>query len=173
MSERSLMTMEQTDERDFASSEKSSAMVITLPVTRLLKWLAGAVLIVAAVVAGFRLSAGPVGLDALLAPRSEAGTGTAFVELPEVIVNLHPESRSRHLKIAVTVAVPPEQRDRLARQEPQLMNAMQAFLRGLDDTDLQGSAGLFRLRDELRRRLQLVAADVTVTDVLLRNLLTQ
>ncbi|WP_244439559.1 flagellar basal body-associated FliL family protein [Azospirillum baldaniorum] len=56
---------------------------------------------------------------------------------------------------------------------PHLVNAQQEFLRNIDQHDLRGSAGLLRLREELRRRFNLILGPDTVSDVLLRSLLTQ
>lgn len=173
MSDRLLAQVNQSDHGDFARSRVASATIVILPVGRLARGLLAAALILSAAVAGFRLSAGPDSVDALFLGSGEAEAETAFVDLPEVIVNLHPESRSRYLKIALTLEVPAGQRARALAAEPQMMNAMQEFLRGLDDEDLSGSAGLSRLREELARRLRLVSGDVDVADVLLRNLLTQ
>ncbi|HEV7371666.1 flagellar basal body-associated FliL family protein [Arenibaculum sp.] len=173
MSERLLVATSRDGGGDFISPKIASAMVVVLPVGRLARGLLAAVMVLAAAAGGFRLAAGPGALGALLPERGEARVETAFLDLPEVIVNLHPEARSRYLKIALTLEVPAGQRARAQALEPQMMNAVQEFLRGLDDEDLGGSADLSRLRDELARRLRLVSGDVEVADVLLRNLLTQ
>lgn len=136
-------------------------------------WILAGLVVTAAALAGYRLSAGPEALERLSGESRAEPAGMSFIELPEVIVNLHAASHSRFLKIAVTLAVEPDLRLPVERMQPQVMNAMQEFLRGLDDRDLEGSAGLFRLRTELRRRLDLVLGDGVVADVLLRNILTQ
>jgi flagellar FliL protein len=173
MSDRLLVQESQNGDDHLIHPKITSAAVVILPVGRLARSALAAVLILSAAAAGFRLSAGPDSVDMLFSGGDETEAGTVFVDLPEVIVNLHPESRSRFLKIALTLEVPAGQRARALAAEPQMMNAVQEFLRGLDDEDLSGSASLSRLREELARRLRLVSGDVDVTDVLLRNLLTQ
>ncbi|WP_207477309.1 flagellar basal body-associated FliL family protein [Arenibaculum pallidiluteum] len=152
---------------------RAGRVLLALPLRRLVLAFVGTGLVVGAAVAGFRLSAGEGGLDRLLAPRTESAAVHAYVELPDMIVNLHPASRSRHLKIGITLATTEERRALLTQDQPKVVSALQEYLRGLDDTDMQGSAGLFRLRVEMRRRLALLLGENAVADVLIRSFLTQ
>lgn len=173
MSDRSLEPVVTVAGRTFDASKLSSATVFIIPLARLAAWIAALLVVLASAVGGYRLSAGPGALERVFADSPAGPVEMSFVDLPEVIVNLHAASHSRFLKIAVTLAVEPERRLSVEGMQPQIMNAMQEFLRGLDDRDLEGSAGLFRLRTELHRRLDLVLGEAVVTDVLLRNILTQ
>jgi flagellar FliL protein len=173
MSDRSSAPVVTISGRAFDVSRLPSATVFVIPLARLAGWLIALLVVVASGVAGYRLSAGPEALERVFGDAPAGPVDLSFVDLPEVIVNLHAASHSRYLKIAVTLAVEPERRLPVERMQPQIMNALQEFLRGLDDRDLEGSAGLFRLRTELHRRLDLVLGEAVVADVLLRNILTQ
>lgn len=173
MNDRSSAPVVTISGREFDVSRLASAKIFVIPLAKVATWLAAVLLVTASAVAGYRLSAGPDAFERLFGEGGAKPAELSFVDLPEVIVNLHSASHSRYLKIAVTLAVAPERRLPVERMQPQVMNALQEFLRGLDDRDLEGSAGLFRLRTELHRRLDLVLGEAVVADVLLRNILTQ
>ena len=50
---------------------------------------------------------------------------------------------------------------------------VQAFLRELRIEDLEGAAGMYRLREELLRRVSVTAAPAVVRNVLFREMLIQ
>jgi len=158
--------------------------VLVLPLARLL--LGGAALgaVVAAGIGGYWLSAGTERLERLWSPATPAEElAQNVIDLPEMIVNLRPNSPSRFLKIGLSLAVAPAERARVDKAMPQLVDALQEFLRNIDQDDLEGSTGLHRLRTEIKRRFNLIAAAPNsqpsnsnrdaVADVLLRSLLTQ
>lgn len=148
-------------------------VILVVPLARLAMAVAALALVGGAGLAGYWAAAGREGVDRLFtAPPPQAPT-PYFHDLPDVIVNLHPDMASRYLKIGVTIASDAESRARVERATPALMNALQEFLRNLDQRDLQGSAGLHRLRGELRRRFALIVGEDAVGDVLLRSVLTQ
>ena len=53
------------------------------------------------------------------------------------------------------------------------MDVFQTYLRELRPTDLSGSAGLFRLKEELTRRVNLAIAPNQVNAVLFKEILIQ
>jgi len=56
---------------------------------------------------------------------------------------------------------------------PRLMDAFQTYLRELRPTDLEGSAGLYRLKEELTRRVNASIAPNRVTAVLFKEIVIQ
>ena len=56
---------------------------------------------------------------------------------------------------------------------PRVMDAFQTYLRELRPEDLRGSAGLYRLREELLARVNTSAQPAKVTDVLFKEMLVQ
>ena len=61
----------------------------------------------------------------------------------------------------------------LQTESPRLNDMLQTFLRELRPEDLAGSAGSFQLRQEILRRVNLVAAPEEVDAVLIEEMLIQ
>lgn len=99
-----------------------------------------------------------------------------FVDLPDVLVNLANAGgdSTRYLKVKVTLEVPDQA---LAQQiqplMPRVMDAFQTYLRELRPTDLDGSAGLFRLKEELTRRVNTAVAPSRINAVLFKEIVIQ
>ena len=100
----------------------------------------------------------------------------AFVDLPEVLVNLSSagSDRTQYLKIKVVL----ELSDQALMQQiqpvmPRLMDTFQTYLRELRPTDLDGSAGLYRLKEELTRRVNASIAPNKVNAVLFKEIVVQ
>ena len=53
------------------------------------------------------------------------------------------------------------------------MDAFQTFLREMRPSDLEGSAGLYRLRDELTRRVNLAVSPNKINAVLFKEIIVQ
>ena len=56
---------------------------------------------------------------------------------------------------------------------PRVLDGFQLYLRALTLDDVQGATGMQRLKEELTARVNLAVAPVTVTDVLLKEMLVQ
>ncbi|HBC08988.1 flagellar basal body-associated FliL family protein [Thalassospiraceae bacterium LMO-SO8] len=98
-----------------------------------------------------------------------------FHDLPEVLVNLNTAGRkSQFLKMKVSLEVASEQ-DKLIIDavKDRVMDNFQVYLRELRIEDLQGSAGMYRLREELLRRVRAATAPAQVKDVLFKEMLVQ
>ena len=99
-----------------------------------------------------------------------------FVDLPDVLVNLaHSNTdRTQYLKIKIVLEVPDQA---LATQiqplMPRVMDTFQTYLRELRTSDLEGSAGLYRLREELTRRVNNAVAPGRVNAVLFKEIIIQ
>lgn len=99
-----------------------------------------------------------------------------FVDLPDVLVNLANTGgdRTQYLKVKATLEVPDQA---LAQQikplMPRVMDAFQTYLRELRPTDLDGSAGLYRLKEELTRRVNAAIAPGRVNAVLFKEIIVQ
>ncbi len=126
-------------------------------------------------------------LDPLLgggdeAAQSEDGSGTtepegpvAFTDLPEILVNLNTTGRkSSFLKIRVSLELPNVlDVDKVVAVQDRVVDAFQVYLRELRVEDLKGSAGMYRLREELLARVNAAVAPVKVNDVLFKEMLVQ
>ncbi len=97
-----------------------------------------------------------------------------FYDLPEMTVNLATEGRSTYLKVRIALEV--ENRamiDQISPYLPRILDAFQIYLRELRPADLEGSAGLFRLKEELLRRINLSVYPAKVEGVLFKEILVQ
>jgi flagellar FliL protein len=56
---------------------------------------------------------------------------------------------------------------------PRLMDAFQTYLRELRASDLDGSAGLYRLKEELTRRVNNAIAPARINAVLFKEVVVQ
>jgi flagellar FliL protein len=99
-----------------------------------------------------------------------------FVDLPEVLVNLSNagNDRTQYLKVKVTLEVPDKEIvPHIQPLMPRVMDAFQTYLRELRPTDLDGSAGLYRLKEELTRRVNVAVAPNKITAVLFKEIVVQ
>jgi flagellar FliL protein len=112
--------------------------------------------------------------DGELMAEEEAGP-SAYYEVPEMLVNLNTSGRKAgYLKISVSIEVGSE--DDFVNLDtvlPRIVDDFQVYLRELRVEDLNGSAGLQRLREELFMRVANAAAPTVVRDVLFREMLIQ
>lgn len=98
-----------------------------------------------------------------------------FYELPDMVVNLNSGSRRQNfLKLSVSLELASEKDVVTVEQVlPRIVDNFQIYLRELRIEDLRGSAGLYRLREELLRRVSAAAAPAEIRDVLFREMLVQ
>ena len=98
-----------------------------------------------------------------------------FVELPEMLVNLNTtDGRIVYLKLQVAIELPHDvDMHEVDPVMPRVVDQFQLYLRELRLEDLQGSAGMFRLKEELLRRVNAAVAPVEVYDVLFREMIIQ
>jgi flagellar protein FliL len=100
-----------------------------------------------------------------------------FLEMPDVLVNLSNNGgtdRTQYLKVKVVLELP--NRELSAQIEPvmpRLMDTFQTYLRELRPADLDGSAGLYRLKEELTRRVNAAIAPSRINAVLFKEIVVQ
>jgi len=98
-----------------------------------------------------------------------------FYDLPEMVVDLNSSGRQAHfLKVRVSLELA-SQAD-VARVEavmPRVIDNFQVFLRELRVEDLQGAAGIYRVREELLRRVGNAVRPARVNAVLFKEMLVQ
>lgn len=99
-----------------------------------------------------------------------------FLDLPDTLVNLSNtgSERTQYLKVKVVLELP----DQVMAQQvqpmlPRVMDAFQTYLRELRPTDLDGSAGLYRLKEELTRRVNASIAPNRVNAILFKEIVVQ
>jgi len=104
----------------------------------------------------------------------EDKTNAAFFALPDFIVNLESNSGSRFLKLRVQLELADEaDLPAIEAITPRVIDQFQTYLREMRVQDLRGSAGIYRLRQELLYRVNIAAHPIKVTDVLFQEMLIQ
>ncbi|MBU6234469.1 MAG: flagellar basal body-associated FliL family protein [Alphaproteobacteria bacterium] len=144
----------------------------------------GAALYFSGVFGGSKAEGEAVTAEAGAAPAGEGGhgeggegavAGAQFLEIPDLLVNLASAGgQQRFLKLKVKLEVAsPEDLAKLEAVAPRVVDQFQTFLREMRVQDLRGSAGIYRLRQELLYRVNLAAQPVKVKDVLFQEMLVQ
>lgn len=106
-----------------------------------------------------------------------AGPGVEYYELPSILVNLNSQNnRNSFLRLVVIMELGQGSSvSSLENATPKLIDAFQLYLRNLTPQELQGSAGMYRLKEDLidRATKQLEPFGVNVTDILVKEMLVQ
>jgi flagellar FliL protein len=99
----------------------------------------------------------------------------SYVDIPEMVANLNSANhKPSYVKLAARVEVPkPEDVEKVRASLPRLQDMMQTYLREMRPEELRGSAGTYRLREELLIRANAAVAPARVSDVLFTQMLIQ
>ena len=100
-----------------------------------------------------------------------------FMDLPELTTNLATQpGQERPVYLKLKVALEIEDQKMIAEITPlmpRVMDNFQIFLRELRPADLEGSAGLYRLKEELVRRINAAIYPARVEAILFKDVLVQ
>ncbi|MBR1161384.1 MULTISPECIES: flagellar basal body-associated protein FliL [Bradyrhizobium] len=100
----------------------------------------------------------------------------SFVDVPDMLVNLvgAPGERVQYLKLKLVLEVKEEKQvEAIKPALPRVTDLFQTYMRELRPSDLNGSAGLFRLKEELTKRVNLALAPNQVNAVLFKEVVIQ
>ena len=107
---------------------------------------------------------------------AQASKPPVFVDVPDMLVNLvgAPGERVQYLKVKVMLEVKEEKLVEVIKPSmPRVTDIFQTYLRELRPADINGSAGLFRLKEELTKRVNLAVAPTQVSAVLFKEIVVQ
>ena len=116
------------------------------------------------------------------APTEEAEVGTksksgevVFFNLPEMLVNLNTgTNQANFLKVKVSLDIEdPGALEQLTALQPRVIDNFQVYLRELRLEDLNGAAGMYRLKEELLMRVNTAVHPIKVNDILFEELLVK
>lgn len=97
-----------------------------------------------------------------------------FVDMPELIANLNAGRRTSFIKLRARLEVArPEDQAVVLAAMPRLQDLFQTYLREMQPDELRGSAGTWRLREELIARANVAVDPARVTAVLFTEMLVQ
>jgi flagellar FliL protein len=109
-------------------------------------------------------------------PAVPAVKPAVFIDIPEIIVNLSSagSERTQYLRIKVVLELPDQKMvEQIQPIMPRVLDAFQTYLRELRPSDLDGSAGLYRLKEELTRRVNASISPSRVNAVLFKEIVVQ
>ncbi|MBV5271064.1 MAG: flagellar basal body-associated protein FliL [Afipia sp.] len=99
-----------------------------------------------------------------------------FLDVPEVLVNRAntPGERVQYLKVRIVLEVKDQPLvAQIQPTMPRVMDLFQTYMRELRPGDLNGSVGLFRLKEELTRRVNAAISPNQVNAVLFKEIIIQ
>lgn len=143
----------------------------------------GKKMLVAMIIAGAVLIGGGAGAYFFLfsgAKDAVADTQPAVPEsfifnLPTMTVNLNSDGTGDQF-MKLTVAIEVADQKMMTEIQPRMakvVDAFQVYLRELRKSDLEGSAGIYRLKEELRRRVNVAIFPAQIESILFKEILVQ
>ncbi|CAN7314851.1 flagellar basal body-associated protein FliL [Bosea sp. LjRoot237] len=140
----------------------------------------GGALALVAVLGGswfFLLKKKPVEEISAEAAAAAAKKQITFVEMKDMMIGISAgpqQDRQPIVKIKVALEIAdPKTADQVKPLLPRVEDAFQVFMRELRPSDLDGSAGIYRLKEELLRRVNVTVYPAKVDAVLFKELLLQ
>jgi flagellar FliL protein len=99
----------------------------------------------------------------------------SYVDLPEMIANLNSAGRRQsYIKLTARIEVPKAADvEKVKAVLPRVQDIVQTYLREMRPEELRGSAGTYRLREELLNRANAAVAPAKISDVLFTQMLVQ
>ncbi|MBY0330440.1 MAG: flagellar basal body-associated FliL family protein [Acetobacteraceae bacterium] len=109
------------------------------------------------------------------APAPAPRAPPVFLDMPDIIANLNiGNRRTAFIKLRSKLELArAEDRQAVEAAMPRLLDLFTTYLREIRPEELRGSAGTFRLREELLNRANIAVAPARVTDVLFLEILQQ
>jgi flagellar FliL protein len=103
------------------------------------------------------------------------GDDVVYYNLPEFLVNLNTGGKqTSFIKMKITLEAPSDSdADAIDSRMPRITDSFNTYLRELRTSDLSGSAGLYRLREELLLRVNKTIYPSKVNDILFREIILQ
>ena len=100
----------------------------------------------------------------------------AFVEVPDMMVNLAgaPGERVQYLRLKIVLELKEDKQiEAIKPSMPRVTDIFQTYVRELRPSDLNGSAGIFRLKEELTKRVNAAVSPIQVSAVLFKEVVLQ
>jgi flagellar FliL protein len=145
-----------------ANSPKGSKLPLLIGIaTAILGGAGGFYLVYSGAIALGESSAAPAAISV------EALPDIGFVPLDPVVISLGPASGNRHLRFVAQLEVEKAYVADLQSLRPRVVDVLNSYLRALETRDLEDPAALMRIRAQMLRRIQIVAGEGRVRDLLI------
>ncbi len=179
MTDQALEETEEVDEEESAEGEQEGSSRKKLSGKKLVLFIVLPIFVAGAGAAGVYYSGfadSYLGIEKSAEEKKAAALKKAvFFDLPEMLVNLNSSGRrTNFLKINISLELEEESDVKnLESLMPRIVDGFQIYLRELRVDDLRGSAGMYRLREDLLRRINEVARPIRINDILFKEMLIQ
>lgn len=103
-------------------------------------------------------------------------TKLVYMVMPEMVINLRttPNGRASLLKCVFVLLLQSEEEVKVVEAvKPQVLDSFQSHIRELNLDQLEGAAGIERLRQTLTERVNSIIAPLSVQKILIKEFLTQ
>lgn len=90
-----------------------------------------------------------------------------FVPIEQIIITLPTGAAARNLRFVGQLEVAPGQADAVEQLMPRIVDVLNTYLRAVDVEDVEAPHAATRLRAQMLRRVQVVAGDGLVRDLLI------
>jgi len=109
------------------------------------------------------------------AAEPKVAAAPVFLDLPDIVANLNAGARrTSFIKLKAKLELSrPEDQHAIQAAMPRVLDLFQTYLREMRPEDLRGTAGTYRLREELIARTNIAAHPARVLNVLFTELLVQ
>lgn len=105
------------------------------------------------------------------APQAEhaaaASSDVAFLAMDPIVISLPPGASARHLRFIGQLEVDPANQIEVTQLMPRILDVLNTYLRAVEVRDLEQPSALSRLRAQMLRRIQVVAGEGRVRDLLI------
>jgi flagellar protein FliL len=119
----------------------------------------------------------PESFGAAAAERSgePASRPAVFVDVPDLVINVNVTgTRLRFLKLVASLEVGGERQAEAVRQLlPRITDNINLYLRTIEPDEMNGAAGVYRIKRDLLARINQVVEPHEVRDVLIKEMLVQ
>jgi flagellar FliL protein len=93
--------------------------------------------------------------------------GIAFVPLETIVISLGPDSGSEHLRFTAQLEVSDSAAADVTTLSPRILDVLNSYLRAIDTASIEDPQAMARLRAQMLRRIQIVAGEGRVRDLLI------
>ena len=115
--------------------------------------------------------------DGTHAPVEEAKKPVVFLDLREMMLNLGADpgqDKAKYAKLRIALELKDAQAEKDVKPVmPRIEDALQVYMREMRPSDLSGSIAIYRLREELLRRVNVAVYPARVEAVLFKDLIVQ
>ena len=98
--------------------------------------------------------------------KSSGVAGTTFLPVDPIMISFGPAGARQHLRVQLRLEAPVDMAGEIEGVMPRITDVLNGYLRAVDPVMLEDPAMLTKLRAQMLRRVQIVAGDGAVADLL-------